>query len=344
MTPSDVVRAVLEFDSPPRIGFRLPPPYPNDFISAGRVERAPVELEPRGNEVRRWRDEWGVTWAALTHFDKGEVVEGAIQDWSCLDSYEPPDLGRREDYAEAARVFASERQRFRLGSLPGFTFNIARKIRKLEHYLCDLRLEPERISRLHDIVRAQLLKAIDRLAEAGADGIVFCEDWGTQQSLMVSPAMWREIFRPEFETLAGRAHEHGMYVFMHSCGRMTAIIGDLIECGVNCLLFDQPRLHGIERLGEEFGGRVAFCCPVDIQSTLLTRDREAIRAEARLLIEKLGSGGGGFIADNYGSPESIGITQEVQNIACEAFVEFGMDFHRKRRAQTFPSGATRHDG
>ncbi|MGB2823596.1 MAG: hypothetical protein WBF17_21630, partial [Phycisphaerae bacterium] len=101
------------------------------------------------------------------------------------------------------------------------------------------------------------------------------------------------------------------------------IIGDLIECGVHCLQFDQPRLHGIETLSERFGGKVAFWCPVDIQKTLQTRDGRQIREEARLLVEKLGRFGGGFVAGHYGGNEAIGLTPDVQDIACRAFVEFG---------------------
>ena len=138
---------------------------------------------------------------------------------------------------------------------------------------------------------------------------------------MISPAMWREIFRGEFEALAGRAHELGMDVLMHSCGKNTEIIEDLIVCGVNCMQFDQPRLHGIETLGERFGGRMAFWCPVDIQKTLQTRDPKRIREEARLLVEKLSGHGGGFIAGYYGDNESIGLAPEVQDVACRAFVE-----------------------
>lgn len=325
MTARELIQAVLEFKHPPRIGMMLPAPYPNDFLGGARVVAGyrPEQLEPRGNELRRWRDEWGVTWASLTPFDQGEVMEGAIRSWSELDDYQPPDLGRAEDYQAAAEKFAADREHFRTGNLPGFVFNLARKVRKLDQYLCDLALERERIARLHALLRAQLLRAIDCWAVAGADAILFCEDWGTQDRLMIAPPMWREIFKPEFQALAGRAHEHGMYVLMHSCGKMTAIIEDLIECGVNCMFFDQPRLHGIEHLADHFGGRMTFYCPVDIQSTLQTRDPRKIRADARLMIEKLGGFGGGFIAGNYGSSEAIGITQEIQNIACEAFVEFG---------------------
>ena len=146
---------------------------------------------------------------------------------------------------------------------------------------------------------------------------------------MVSPDMWREIFKPEFKALAGRAHDHGLFVLMHTCGKMTAVLDDMIECGVNCFQFDQPRLHGIEHLAEQFGGRATFWCPVDIQTTLQTKDPQQIRGDAERMIDALGgkdgTGGfrGGFIAGYYGGNEAIGLTDDVQEIACKAFVEYG---------------------
>ncbi len=325
MTPRDTIRAVLTFDDPPRIGLRLGDGFPRDFISGTWSGHRDLPLEPRAREAKRWIDEWGVTWASLTNIDKGEPVEPALADWANLDKYQPPDMGRAEDYAKAATRFAADDNRhFRVGSLPGFTFNVARYIRKLEYYLCDLAAEPDNIARLHALVRAELLKAIDRYAAIGADAIPFCEDWGTQDRLMVSPAMWRAIFKPEFQALAGRAHEHGLFVLMHSCGKMTDVIGDMIECGIDCFLFDQPRLHGIEYLADRFGRRASFCCPVDIQTTLQTGDPARIRQDVRLMIDHLGGKvrgwRGGFIADYYGSNEAIGLTPDVQRIACEEFV------------------------
>lgn len=89
------------------------------------------------------------------------------------------------------------------------------------------------------------------------------------------------------------------------------------------LQFDQPALHGIASVAEKLGGRVAFWTPVDIQRTLQTGDRELIRAEARLLCEKLGGFGGGFIAKNYGDLPGVGVDPEWDQWAYEAFVEFG---------------------
>ena len=321
MNSRQIIEAVLAADSPPRVGMTLPKPYPNDLFHRSPTWHRQTPVEPRGHELRRWTDEWGVTWASLTEFDKGEVVAGAIEDWADLDAYCPPDLGKSEDYAEAKAVFASETERFRVGGVPGFVFNIARKVRKLEDYLCDLVLERDKVDRLNAIVRAELLKCIDQWGQTDTDAIMFCEDWGTQDRLMIDPVMWREIFRPEFEILCRRAKDYGLKVFMHSCGKITAIIPDLIECGIDCLQFDQPTLHGIDNLAA-FARKVTFWCPVDIQKTLQTRDPEKIRAEARELIDKLGRGGG-FIAGYYGGNEALGLPPEIQDIACQAFVEHG---------------------
>ncbi|MDP6544838.1 MAG: uroporphyrinogen decarboxylase family protein [Phycisphaerae bacterium] len=322
MTRRDVFKAVITFDDPPRIGMSMPEPYGDDMLVCewgGQIEEP---VEPQGSELKRWRDAWGCAWASLTDHDKGEVVLGAIEDWSDLDAYVPPDMGREEEYRAADEQFAADDEHFRVGMLPGFTFNISRKLRRLGNYLCDLMCERENIDRLHDIVRSQLLTSIDRWAAAGADAIGFNEDWGMQDRLMISPDMWREIFKPEFQTLTARARDRGLKVWMHSCGLITDIIPDLIECGIDVLQFDQPRLHGIDKLAE-FAGKITFQCPVDIQTTLQSGDPELIRAEARELVEKLGSAGGGFVAGYYWGNEAIGITPEIQDQACQAFAEYG---------------------
>ena len=321
----EIIKKVLDFNNPLRIGMTLPEPYPHDMISGDRIASSKrIEKLPAvGNEVRRWKDEWGVTWASLTDFDKGEVAEAAINDWSELSDYHLPDLGVSEDYLEAKQSFEKNPDFFQLGSLPGFPFNIARKLRKLDNYLCDLIVETENVKRLNAMIENELLKAIDLWSQIGADAIMFCEDWGTQHQLMIAPEMWRELFKPGFCRLAGRAHAKGMYVFMHSCGKITDIIEDLIECGIDCLQFDQPTLHGIDNLAERFAGRVTFWCPVDIQRTLQTRAPELIRKEAKEMIDKLGGKGGGFIATYYSSKEALGLPPQIQDIAISAFVEYG---------------------
>ncbi len=324
MTGREIFIGTLEFDHPPRIAMTLPEPHPYDAVH-GDVAPDPG-FKPPTFEVevgRQWMDEWGVTWRSLTSFDKGEVHRGALEDWHHLDDYRVPDLARPDRYDEAQRLFEQTPDTYRMGNLPGFVFNLARKLRRLDNYLCDLLAEPERIARLHAMIRERIGEMIDQWARVGADGVMFCEDWGTQDRLMVSPDLWRELFKPDFQLLCDRAHQQGMHVIMHSCGYIYDIVGDLVEVGIDCLQVDQPTLLGIDRLGEHFGGKVGFWCPVDIQRTLQTRDPEKIRAEAKLLIDRLGSYGGGFVAGRYGSDEALGLDPSVQDIADRAFVEYG---------------------
>jgi hypothetical protein len=62
---------------------------------------------------------------------------------------------------------------------------------------------------------------------------------------------------------------------------------------------------------------------VDIQNTLQSRDPARITADARLMIERLGAHGGGFIAGFYGDNVSIGLDPSVQDLACRAFLQYG---------------------
>jgi uroporphyrinogen decarboxylase len=326
MTSREIVRAAITFDGPERVPMSLPPPYPNDFRTAyaGPDPACPAsgwhEVEPG-----RWEetDEWGNTWARVEGFSKGEVARGALERWDALDALRLPDYGLPERYAEARRVFGEETERFRVGGLPGFPFNIARKMRRLDNFLVDVLAEPDRVAGLLAMVEEQMARAVRQYAAAGADAVMFPEDWGTQDRLLVRPEVWRRVFRPGFERLCGIARDCGLFVLMHSCGCIREIIDDLIGVGINVLQFDQPRLYGIEALAEQFGGRAAFWCPVDIQTTLQSGDAAAIRAEARLMVERLGAFRGGFIAGYYWGNEAIGLDRGWQDVACRAFVEHG---------------------
>ncbi len=196
-----------------------------------------------------------------------------------------------------------------------------RYMRKMEEFLADLLLYPDHVMELQRRVIALLERCIDRWSGIEADAVMFCEDWGTEDRLLVSPDTWRRLFLPGFEEIIDHANSTGIQVWMHSCGYIKDIIPDLRDIGISVLQLDQPELSGIDWLRENVGGRMAIWSPVDIQKRLPTGDKEQIRAAASELVNKLGSFGGGFIAGYYGDPKSLGIDPEWQIWACEAFEE-----------------------
>jgi uroporphyrinogen-III decarboxylase len=137
---------------------------------------------------------------------------------------------------------------------------------------------------------------------------------------MISPEIWREVFRPRYFEQFELVHQAGKKVWFHSCGNIRPIIPDLIDIGVDVLELLQPDVFGIERLSEEFGGQVCFCCSVDHQRLALTGTRDAIFAYVRRLNDQLGSFDGGFIGyiEDYGT---LGMSEQSYQWICEAFGE-----------------------
>lgn len=329
MNSKEIIQRVLAFDKPERIGLTY-----SAYQNGPRIcDTAGVEPSPDPDfEARHWEDdaggecyndEWGCLWRRIKgKTTGGEVIEPPIKSWEDLDSYRLPTYDDPSRYEKAAEYCAKTTDRYILGSIAGACFNAARYLRKLEAYLLDCAAEPENVRRLNTMVSDLILRQVDIYADIGAHGVFFCEDWGTQERLLVSPRMWDDLFRETFQRLIDRAHSRGLTVWMHSCGYVRDIIPHLVDMGMDVLQFDQPELHGLEWLAQ-FSGRVTYWCPVDIQRILPTGDEELIKSRARDMVRILGGRGGGFIAKDYPDNHSIGCDPLWQHWGYEEFLRVG---------------------
>jgi hypothetical protein len=326
MTSREIIRRVVAFDQPPRIGFAFSAhqgePRRNDFHGGGPAPDPNFrEEEWKEGDYLCTRDEWGNVWAKVDPRHSGEVIRGVIQSWEDLDRYTPPPLDDPARYAHLQESWTSSPDHYRLGGIPGCAFNVTRYMRGFEQFLLDCAAEPKQVRRLNDLVVDLVSRIVDIYAEVGADGLFFCEDWGTQDMLLMSPDMWRRLFLPGFERLISHAHEHGLTVWMHSCGYVWEIIPDLIAVGLDALQLDQQQNYPVERLAEHFAGRITFWCPVDIQKVQQTQHKPTIQAYAKCMRHLLGDQGGGFVCKDYGDWRALGITEDEQQWAYEAFLE-----------------------
>jgi uroporphyrinogen decarboxylase len=324
MTSREIVTRTLNFESPKRVARSFP--WDSDFCFAtATAETYATDWEEVG--VSSWErfDEWGNTWARIDPTSKGEVVKGVLDDIKASEGYEFPDYSKVSDYAVVTETRNSNPDKWIVGEMPGFTFNVARKMRKLEQYLMELLSEEERMRELHDRIDKVLEDMIRNYAASGADCVFFPEDWGTQLNTFISPQLWRREFFPRFENLCGIAHALDIKVFMHSCGMIESIVPGLLEAGIDVLQFDQPDLHGIDTLAAyQEKQKITFWCPVDIQQTLQTRDEGVIRAKVREMLDKLWQGRGGFIAGFYDDNPSIGLEPKWQEIASDEYDQAGV--------------------
>jgi len=312
MTGREIVRRAVRFECPERIPLELPEPYGNDLAHVG-LTPSPDARPSKGV------DEWGAVWENIGVSTLGEVKDPPLKDWRDFDRLHVPDIRepRRFSQLEGARERAGEKF-LMAGGLS--LYERVHFIRGLENTWADIYEAPQQLGRLIDVMVDMNLVAIERYAQAGADGYMFCDDWGLQNRLMISPDSWRQIWKPRYARVYRAAHEAGLLTFLHSCGHIVDILDDLIDIGLDVIQMDQQENMGLELLGKRFGGRITFYCPVDIQATMARGTLDEIRAYARKMVATLGRPEGGFIAKWYSDPKGAGHRQEAIDAMCDEFV------------------------
>ena len=134
-------------------------------------------------------------------------------------------------------------------------------------------------------------------ARAGVDIVWIGDDLGTQRSLVMSPEMYREWYRPRHLQIIRhlRAIRSDLKIAFHCCGYVTPLIGDLIEIGVDALEAVQAECMDIAALKREYGRDIAFWGGVGAQSVLSRKSSSQILEGVRRTLEIM-SRGGGYIA------------------------------------------------
>jgi hypothetical protein len=186
---------------------------------------------------REWVDEWGCRWETLDT-TAGHVVGHPIASAADYAAYRLPEpqldlTGLRANRAEYPDRACS-------GGLSFFFFERLEKLREFREAMMDLAAEREALEAFLDRLQAHYIAMVDAYAASGTvDIICVNEDLGLQDRLTISPAMWRERFKPRYQAVYNRAHEHGLLVFQHTCGYVQDIITDLAEIGVDILELQQ---------------------------------------------------------------------------------------------------------
>ena len=98
------------------------------------------------------------------------------------------------------------------------------------------------------------MRNLELLCESDIDGISVSDDWGSQQNLLISPKLWREMFKPLYADYCRVTKAVGKYFFMHSDGNISSIYPDLIEIGVDALN-SQLFCMDIEELARLYKGK-----------------------------------------------------------------------------------------
>jgi uroporphyrinogen decarboxylase len=321
MTSRELVLRTLRFEGADRLPYDLPEPYGTDFY--------PIEMEPSPDaRPSSGRDEWGAVWVNTGHMQLGQVKQVPLPSWEDMPSLTIPDVDAPERWVNVRGVRERAGEKFVLAK--GISlYERIHFLRGMDNTWADIYDAPDRLRSLIGLLLDMNLHAITGFAREGADGYLIPDDWGLQDTLMISPRSWREIWKPYYAILFRAVHDAGMIMFLHSCGYIVDILDDLIDIGLDAVHMDQQENMGLELLGRRFGGRLTFFSPVDIQKTMVHGTTKEIRAYCRLMTQHLGRPAGGFIPRWYSDPEGAGHRPEALAAMCEEFLTLSTE-HRHR--------------
>jgi len=312
------------------IGVQAPDNYIYDWPELGTAEideetmcrlhsdvRGVLDLEPEKIRKRNcerdphsdYIDSWGSGQTKVSPGDWFPSVHPLPEALTAedLDAYQGwPDMDdptRIAHVRDNARRLAEENQ-FAILATPWllFPFERAYAMQGMDTFLLNMARDPDFARALLEKIAVYCKQLMGRfLKELGdnVDIIKIGDDLGTQESLMISPKMYREILKPvHADFISFIKARTKAKIFFHSDGDVAPLIEDFIEMGVDILNPIQTSagsMSDLPSLKKRFGSNIVFCGGIDTHRVLPFGTTEEVRQEVRRVMQILGPGGGCMI-------------------------------------------------
>jgi len=292
----------------------------------GVLDRFPLEVYQRNQsrpEHSPFFDDWG-----------GGQMEIAPEEWfpgiapipdattvDVLENYPWPNMDDpyRVAHVRAQAKALHESNQYAIMATPWlmFPFERAFEMQGMEKFLMNLAVEPdfaqELLNKNNQLCMQLMSHFLDECGDL-IDIIKIGDDLGTQESLMISPRMYRRMLKPlHAEMIAMIKQKTKAKVFFHTDGDVFDLIEDFIEIGVDVLNPIQTsagKMSDLEGLKQRYNKRIVFCGAIDTQKILPYGTPEQVRQEVKRVINILGKDGGYMLATvhtvmNEVPPENI---------------------------------------
>ncbi len=258
--------------------------------------------------VTEYTDEWGIAWKTAeyqTKFGAGrytEITGYPLADDKNIHSYKAPDPGRSELYIDAENLLEKYKKDYWICGVTVTTiFETAWALRGLDRLMMDFVLNPDLAEMILDIPFNYHLAAAEKLVKMGVDMIWTGDDMGGQNSMIISPEMWRKFFKPRMAHFFSSLKQINpdIKIAYHSDGVIEPIIPDLIEIGLDVLNPIQPASMDPAYLGRKFGDKLCFWGTIDEQHTLPFGTPGDVKKEVETRLETVGLNGGLIIGPTH---------------------------------------------
>ena len=274
-------------------------------LEPASVREANASRPPHADYINSWGS--GATeirpgeWFPMVCPMASATTVAEIEDYPWPDMDDPTRVAHVA--AEATRL--ADEDRYAIMATPWLLFPLERAfaMQGMDTFLMNLALHPEFAETLLWKIQERCKVLMGHLLEALGDHVDIIkigDDLGTQESLLMSPDMYRRILKPIHADYIRFIRERTRAkVFFHTDGDVFPLIDDLVEIGIDILNPIQTSAGKMADLGAlkaRWGDRLTFCGGVDTHRILPAGTPEEVRSEVRRVIEILGPGGGYMVS------------------------------------------------
>ena len=183
-----------------------------------------------------------------------------------------------------------------VGSVPLTMWEGAVHLRGYQQLLEDMLTGLRMAETLFDRIMEYHFEIAMTLIDLGIDILWMGDDMGMQSGMIISPDLWRRVFKPRWKLLfdAFKKRKPDLIIAYHSDGGVRPIIPDFVEIGLDVLNPLQPLCVGMNsfELKRDFGKYLSFYGGIDIQEVLPFGTPRLVREEVRKRIDAFAPGGG----------------------------------------------------
>lgn len=303
----------------------------------GVLDRFPEQTYQRNRnrpEHSPFIDDWGsgqkeiepgVWYPGIHPMSEAETLE-AIENYPWPDMDDPYRVALVHEQASQL----AEENEYAIIATPWLLFPLERAfaMQGMDKFLLNLAINPEfatvLLQKIAGLCKTLMGHFLDALGD-NLDIIKIGDDIGTQESLLMSPRMYRSILKPiHADYIAFIKERTKARVFFHTDGDVFNLIDDFIEIGVDILNPIQTsagKMSNLPELKNRYGEQLTFCGAIDTQRILPFGTPEEVRQEVKRVIDILAPGGGYMLS----SVHTIMNEVPPENILAmvDAAVEFG---------------------
>lgn len=272
--------------------------YPDDITGVPGFLRENPTTSGDPTAIGSFVDEWGCEFENIQAGVIGEVKDPLVKDWAAdvAKVHIPRELLTIDP--EKINRFCGESDKFMLAGCCPRPFEQLQFIRGTASLYMDLMAPPASMLAFIKQMHNFYCEMLEAWVKTDVDAVMWMDDWGSQQNLLISPATWCTYFKPLYRDYIDIAHGAGKKIFMHSDGYTLSIYPHLIELGLDAMN-SQLFCMGIDNLAQH-AGKITFWGEIDRQHMLPEATTEEIDQGVRKVHSTLWKNGGCIAQCEFG--------------------------------------------